>query len=67
MKQVEIPSGTIVKIKGIPFRLVNPVIAETEEENYKLSLSHDEQLSLKPNQAAVPDNVVTNNLSLLPM
>ena len=51
-----LPEGTIVKINGFPFQLMNATTVSGNENNYKLSLSHLETSSDSPIQAASPVN-----------
>ena len=62
-KQIKLPKGTLIKIKGIPFELKEETTCETGLENYKLSFNHLEQLLSNPVQAPSPDNFTTNKLS----
>lgn len=65
--KVRIEAGTVVRFRGIPFRLLDSVASETSEENYKFAISQESGLATNPTQAPSPDKAPTNNLSLLPM
>ena len=64
MQTYKVPKGTIVKLNGIPLQLLDSVNVTTTKENYKLSLSQDEHLSLNPVQAPTPLDLRTNSESL---
>jgi hypothetical protein len=51
-----LPEGSIVKINGFPFQLLNATVVSGDEANYKLSLSHLDISSDSPIQAASLDN-----------
>ncbi|MBE3022152.1 MULTISPECIES: hypothetical protein [Campylobacter] len=47
-----IKKGTIIKIKGLPFELVQDTKVSGTYENYKLAFSQSEHSLPKPDQAA---------------
>lgn len=49
-----LPKGTLVKVGGIPFRLLADVLTDGLEENYALALSHAATGAAKPNAAHCP-------------
>jgi len=61
----EIKKGTIVKIKGIPFELVNNTKMETNDNNYKLVFNQSRHFCENaPTHAQSRVSSETNNLSL---
>lgn len=64
MENLLLKPGTVLKLNGIPLTLKDNANFETSQGNHKLSLSHLEQLSLSPTQAASPVNLVTSSASL---
>ncbi|CAD7288258.1 hypothetical protein [Campylobacter suis] len=51
-KEFTIKAGTIISIKGLPFRLEQDVRVSGTNANYKLALSQSEHSLLSPCQAA---------------
>jgi hypothetical protein len=49
-----LPKGTLVKVGGMPFRLLEDVLTDGLEENYALALSHSATGPAKLNAAHSP-------------
>lgn len=49
-----LPKGTLVKFNGLPFMLLEDVLTDGLEENYKLALSHSATSDANPAQAETP-------------
>jgi len=59
-----LPKGTMVKVGGLPFRLLEDAPTDGSETNYKLALSHAEICGDNPRQAESPlATLQTSNVS----
>lgn len=58
-----LPKGTIIKVKGMPFELLEETPVDGREENYNLALSHSETLGCKLIQAASTEALQTKSAS----
>lgn len=53
MQEFIIKAGTIIKIKGLPFKLEQDTKVSGTTQNYKLVSNQSEQSLSKPNQAGL--------------
>ena len=59
LKQLTLPAGTIVKLKGMPFRLASDTSVLGREENLQFASSHADASGGTPNQAAARSDTST--------
>ena len=61
---IKIPAGTIIKLNGFPFMLVESAEVSGKAENYKLALSQSDTCCESPiHAAASPVMSITSNSS----
>jgi len=63
--KMTLPTGTMVKINGIPLFLAQDSEVETNYGNQRLVLSQSEQALSNPTQAAIPSSDETRSRSSL--
>ena len=51
LQQLTLPAGTVVKVRGVPFKLVNDAAVDGRESNLQLALSHSDTSFGSPYQA----------------
>lgn len=63
-ERVTLPEGTLIKLRGLPFTLIEDTEVFGSEANYRLATSQDFlSCSPIPNQDPAPKSGTTNNLS----